>query len=398
MTTRLAVDDDPARAAELDLERGGPLFTRAFVGLSLAELAYFTAAGLTIPITPLFARGPLGASELGVGVAVGVFAVTALVLRPYAGRLSDRVGRRPLLVGGALAVAAVLAAHVLVAQLPGLVGLRLAFGAAEAFFFVAGFAAVADLAPPGRTGEALSFNSLSLYLGIALGPLIGQALLDAGGFTLAWLGGSALALAAAVIAARIPETARPGGAAEGTSGLISRPALLPSFLLFVGLIGMSGFLAFVAIHATENLGMASASGVLFLFGIVVVATRVVFAKLPDRVAPFRLGAVALGLSAIGLVVAAVVGTVPGLYAGAAILAVGVAFTTPAFFAATFARVEPTQRGTASGTASLFIDLAFGGGPLVLGIVAEAAGIPAAFAVAAGVAAVGALGTAILARR
>jgi predicted MFS family arabinose efflux permease len=173
---------------------------------------------------------------------------------------------------------------------------------------------------------------------------------------------------------------------------------LPSFLLFVGLIGMSGFLAFVAIHATENLGMASASGVLFLFGIVVVATRVVFAKLPDRVAPFRLGAVALGLSAAGLVVAAAVGTVVGLYAGAAILGIGVAFTTPAFFAATFARVEPAQRGTASGTASLFIDLAFGGGPLVLGIVAETAGIPAAFAVAAGVAAVGAVGTAILARR
>jgi predicted MFS family arabinose efflux permease len=291
-----------------------------------------------------------------------------------------------------------LAAHALVAQLPGLVGLRLAFGAAEAFFFVAGFAAVADLAPPGRTGEALSFNSLSLYLGVALGPLLGQVLLDAGGFTMAWLGGSVLALAAAVLAARIPETSDPARAADAPSALISRPALLPSFLLFVGLIGMSGFLAFVAIHATENLGMASASGVLFLFGIVVVATRVVFAKLPDRVAPFRLGAVALGLSAAGLVVAAAVGTVVGLYAGAAILGIGVAFTTPAFFAATFARVEPAQRGTASGTASLFIDLAFGGGPLVLGIVAETAGIPAAFAVAAGVAAVGAVGTAILARR
>jgi predicted MFS family arabinose efflux permease len=398
MSTQLAMDEDRVLASDLEEARDAPLFTRAFIALSLAELAYFTAAGLTIPITPLFARGPLGASELGVGVAVGVFSLTALVLRPYAGRLSDRVGRRPLLVGGALAVAAMLAAHALVAQLPGLVGLRLAFGAAEAFFFVAGFAAVADLAPPGRTGEALSFNSLSLYLGVALGPLLGQVLLDAGGFTMAWLGGSVLALAAAVLAARIPETSDPARAADAPSALISRPALLPSFLLFVGLIGMSGFLAFVAIHATENLGMASASGVLFLFGIVVVATRVVFAKLPDRVAPFRLGAVALGLSAAGLVVAAAVGTVVGLYAGAAILGIGVAFTTPAFFAATFARVEPAQRGTASGTASLFIDLAFGGGPLVLGIVAETAGIPAAFAVAAGVAAVGAVGTAILARR
>jgi predicted MFS family arabinose efflux permease len=144
--------------------------------------------------------------------------------------------------------------------------------------------------------------------------------------------------------------------------------------------------------------MASASGVLFLFGIVVVGTRVVFAKLPDRVPPFRLGAVALGLSALGLLVAAAVETVPGLLVGAAVLGVGVAFTTPAFFAAIFSRVAPAQRGSASGTASLFIDLAFGGGPLVLGMVAETAGIAAAFAVAATLSIAGALATASLAAR
>jgi predicted MFS family arabinose efflux permease len=374
------------------------LFTRAFVALSLAELAYFTAAGLTIPVTPLFARGPLEASEFEVGLAVGVFSLTALILRPYAGRLSDRRGRRPLLVGGALAVAGILLAHAAVAQLPGLVGLRLLFGAAEAFFFVAGFAAVADLAPPGRTGEALSFNSLSLYLGVALGPIIGQVLLDAGGFTLAWVGGAAVALVAAALATQVPETADLDAATGESTGFLERRALVPSFLLFVGLLGMAGFLAFVAIHATENVGMASASGVLFLFGIVVVGTRIVFAKLPDRVPPFRLGAVALGLSALGLVVAAAFESVPGLVLGTAILALGVAFTTPAFFAATFARVAPAQRGSASGTASLFIDLAFGGGPLVLGIVAESAGIPAAFAVAAMLSVAGALATATMATR
>ena len=52
-----------------------------------------------------------------------------------------------------------------------LIALRLVLGVAEAFFFVAAFeAAPADLAPPGRAGEVLSFNSLALYLGIALGP------------------------------------------------------------------------------------------------------------------------------------------------------------------------------------------------------------------------------------
>ena len=111
---------------------------------------------------------------------------SAFILRPVAGRTADRRGRRPLLIGGALHFAAVTAAHVFTTELTILIALRLLLGAAEAFFFVAGFAARADLAPPGRAGEALSFNSLSLYLGIAIGPLLGELLLDNGGFRLAW--------------------------------------------------------------------------------------------------------------------------------------------------------------------------------------------------------------------
>ena len=149
------------------------LFTPAFIGLGLVELAYFTAQGITIPLTPLFAAGPLGADEVGVGITVGSFSVTALILRPFAGQMADRRGRRPLLIGGALLAAAAIAAQAVVTDLGVLIGLRLLMGVAEAFFFVAGFAMVADLAPPGRAGEALSFNSLALYLGIAFGPIVG---------------------------------------------------------------------------------------------------------------------------------------------------------------------------------------------------------------------------------
>ena len=375
------------------------LFTPAFIALSLAELAYFTAAGLTIPVTPLFAHGPLGADSFGVGLVVGAFSVTALILRPFAGRMTDRWGRRPPLVLGALACAIVLAAHGLAGDLAVLIVLRLLLGVAEAFFFVAAFAAVADLAPPGRAGEALSFNSLSLYLGIALGPLLGHWLLDAGGFGLAWTGGAALALIAAVLALRLPETSRRAEdvAARTRSRAILHPAAIaPSLVLFAAIAGMGGFFAFVAIYATEDLGLDGSSGVLLLFGAIVVVTRILFARLPDQVPPFRLGAVALGLCATGLAVTGSVQSVAGLLVGAALLAVGVAFTTPAVFAAIFARVPPSERGAASGTASLFIDLGFGGGPMLLGIVAGSAGIGAAFIVAGIVAGLGAAGSALLA--
>ena len=103
----------------------GRLFTPAFVTLGVCELAYFTAAGMLIATIPFFVTGPLESGKAAVGVAVGVFSVTTLVLRPWVGRLSDRHGRRPLLLGGAVLCAAVILAHLTVDDLWLLVVLRL---------------------------------------------------------------------------------------------------------------------------------------------------------------------------------------------------------------------------------------------------------------------------------
>jgi len=369
------------------------LFTPVFVLLAVCELAYFSAAGLTIPLTPLFAEGPMGANELWVGITVGAFAVSTVALRPFAGRLSDRRGRRPLLIGGALLCAAAIAAHAVAPNLAVLIGLRLVLGVAEAFFFVAAFAALADIAPPGRAGEALSFNSLALYLGIALGPLLGEWLLDAGGFTLAWLGGAALAAAAGGLAVVIGETAPEREADAPPTPLFHPAALGPGLAIFAGTAAMGGFLAFVALHA-RDVGMGGSGPALLLFGLVVVVCRIIFARLPDRVPPTRLIATALGLGAIGMGTASLLDTAFGLLAGAALLGVGMALLTPAVFAATMARVPARERGSAMATVSIFIDLAFGAGPIVVGFVAGIGSIPAGFAAVGTVAAVAAVGVAL----
>ena len=66
--------------------RDGSLFTGAFVALTLSDLAYFMGAGALVGVTPFFVTGPLGSGPAGVGVAVGAFSVTTLLLRPSAGR------------------------------------------------------------------------------------------------------------------------------------------------------------------------------------------------------------------------------------------------------------------------------------------------------------------------
>ena len=389
------MDQNPVATRGPDAEAS--LFTPAFIALSLAEFAYFTAAGIEIPMVPLFAAGPLGGGEVGAGVAVGALSLTALFLRPLAGRTADRRGRRTLLIGGALLYAVGTAAHAVAPNLGVLIGLRLVLGVAEAFFFVAGFAILADLAPPTRTGEALSINSLSLYLGIAVGPLIGQALLGLGGFSLGWLGAATLALLAAILATRIPETGQRVSSETPVGSLIHRGAIGPALGLLSGIGAMAGFFAFAALHA-QAIGFRDWSFVLLEFGLIVVATRVVFAKLPDQVSPYRLGAGALALIGIGIAIVALVPSVAGLFLGAGIMASGVAFTTPAFFSAVMTRTAPTERGAAMATMTIAIDLAFGAGPMLLGFIAAAGGIPAAFLAGAGLAGVGAAGTTLAARR
>jgi predicted MFS family arabinose efflux permease len=123
--------------------------------------------------------------------------------------------------------------------------------------------------------------------------------------------------------------------------------------------------------------------------------RVAFAKVPDRLPPLPLGAAALAAIATGLAVTASWTTPTGMVLGTALLAIGVTFSTPAFFSAVFATASPSERGAASGTASAFLDLGLGGGPVLLGLVAEAAGIPWAFGVAAGVALAGSAWTVAL---
>ncbi|HSV37569.1 MAG TPA: MFS transporter [Nocardioidaceae bacterium] len=372
-----------------------PLFTRAFVMLTLAELAYFTAVGVSIYALPLYATGPLESDKAGAGIAFGAFAVSALALRPFAGRLCDTIGRLPLMAGGAFLAAVALALTASVDTLSAVIALRLLAGVAEAAFFVACFAALADLAPPSRLGEALSYNSLGLYLGIAFGPPLGELLVETWDFDAAWFGAAALALISTVVVFTVGETL--DRSHEHTpEGFLHRKAIPASLGFFASLLAVGGFLSMAALHA-HDVGLENASIPLFVYGVVVVTCRVVFAKVPDRLPPLPLGVFALAAIGVGLLVMAFWTSPVGMVAGTVFAAIGVSFSTPAFFSAIFATARPSEHGAAAGTASLFIDLGLGFGPIALGVVADASTIPTAFVVGAGCAAIGMAWTTYLQR-
>src|SRR6187455_2749294 len=91
-------DDEPMPGSER-------LLSARFVLVVVSGLAYFLALGVVLPAVPRYVEGPLDGDSIAVGVAVGSLFVGAVVLRPFAGRVGDRFGRRWLIVGGALVVA-----------------------------------------------------------------------------------------------------------------------------------------------------------------------------------------------------------------------------------------------------------------------------------------------------
>lgn len=368
-----------------------PLVTHSFVILSATSLVFFVAGGVVLPIVAQFATGPLRTDAFGAGIAYGAFAVGALVLRPVVGWAADRFGRRPLLLAGALMSVGALAFHLVVDSLLLFIVARALLGVAEAFFFVAVFAAGADLAPDARRGEALNFLSLSLYVGLGIGPAIGELVLRAGGFATVWIVALVLTAIAAGLATLVPETSptvlkrQPGGAPR--SRFIHPAAIFPGILILAGTTGMAGFLAFLPLHAAA-VGMDGAGLPLAIYAGLVIGLRIVFAKLPDQVGPARVAGGALAVGAVGLAILGLFPSPSGVLIGSVAFASGVAFLMPGLLTLAVSRVSEMERGSVMGTASAFLDVAFGVAPGVLGVVAARVGFGGVFIVGAAASALG----------
>lgn len=367
------------------------LVTPAFLTLAGAALVFFVGGGMVLPVVGPFAVGPLGSDAAGAGLAFGAFAVGALLMRPVVGWAADRFGRRPLLVGGALLSVAALALHLVVDSLALFIIARALLGVGEAFFFVAALAAGADIAPPSRRGEALNLLSLSLYLGLGIGPLIGEAIARPWGFDGVWVASLGLTGVAAALCLIVRETSptvlAPRDGPRRRARLIHPAAIFPGILMLAGTWGMAGFLAYLPLHAAD-VGM-DGSGIPFaIYALLVCGLRLVFAKLPDQLGPARVAGAALAIGAVGLTVLGVAPSPVGVIAGTILFGTGAAFLVPGLLTLAVSRVDETERGAVVGTASAFLDLSFGLAPAILGLVAESAGFGATFLVGASASAIG----------
>ncbi|NUS84258.1 MAG: MFS transporter, partial [Streptomyces sp.] len=140
-------------------------------------------------------------SVLYLGVLLALYDGAEVVLKPVFGTLADRVGARPVLLGGLVAFAAASAVFVAVRDPGWLWAARLGQGAAASAFSPAASALVARLNPQAKHGRAFGSYGFFKSLGYTAGPLLGGVLVWAGGLTLLFAVLMLLAAAVAVWAA-----------------------------------------------------------------------------------------------------------------------------------------------------------------------------------------------------
>ncbi|MER6071833.1 MFS transporter [Streptomyces sp. NPDC001817] len=332
------------------------------------------------------ARGAV-TSLLVLGGLLALYDGAEVILKPVFGTLADRVGARPVLLGGLLAFAAASALYV-AADSPGwLWAARLGQGAAASVFSPSASALVARLNPATGHGRAFGRYGFHKSVGYTLGPLLGGVLVRAGGLRLLFAVLAVLGVAVAAWAALAVPVVPPLPKARQTVLDLARRLADPAFLaptsaLAAATAALSAGVGFLPVSGrAAGLGTVATGAAVSLLAAcaAVVQPRAGRALDAGRLTTRHGLAAGLSVTAVGLACAMLPG-LTGILTAAALIGAGTGLVTPLGFAA-LASSAPRQRlGQTMGAAELGRELGDAGGPLLVATVASAATLTCGFAV------------------
>ena len=349
----------------------------------------------------------IGLSLLGLGAVLALYDVAEVVLKPLFGALSDRIGAKPVIVGGLLAfvVASLLA---LISPAPIVLALaRLGQGAAASAFSPASSAAVVRMAGKERLGRYFGRYGAWKSLGYVAGPLIGVALVGLWGIQALYVALAVLAAAGAAWAVlalpalRIKPRPR-YTVADLVRQTTERGFLIPTLLLATttAVLGVAvGFLPLLAVRLDLHpIAGAAAVAVLALVSTII---QPIIGRLRDRrrLSTRAGGLLGLLLAASALVLLALLPGAVTLFVASIAIGLMTGTVTPLAFAHLAESTPEERMGRTMGNAELGREIGDAGGPILVGAIATASTLPVALGTLAAIsAAAGALSWTTLGKR
>jgi DHA1 family multidrug resistance protein-like MFS transporter len=316
-----------------------------------------TGYGITLTVLPYYVDRVHGLNELGrdsvalhVGTLTGAFSLAQLAVGPVVGRLADRTGRRPVLLGGLASFTASQALFAATSWLPAMYALRVAGGVATSAIVVSATALVADATSPRERASGMAWIGTAAGLGVVAGPALG-GVLGSSGLSVAGviqLDGYAapFSVAAAVAAVMVPvawlaiPATNPGGRPDPDAPVGAKESAAappwPGLRALLGLVvlsqfGLAVFEGTFVLFGRERMALtAGQAGAAFVVcgAVMAVLQPLVVRGLRRRAPPMAQIAVGLGAMGVGLAALAATTTFASAIAWITVVAAGTALVVP----------------------------------------------------------------------
>jgi MFS family permease len=353
------------------------IFTREFILSSFAQFAFSSVFFLLIPTIPIYLSRK-GATDVEIGLLVGILSVSSLALRPFIGKALLKIPEKNFMLAGAGLFVCTSIAYIVAPPFWPLLIVRLLQGVGLAFFATASFTLIANISPDAHRGKSLSYFSLAINTSFAVAPSIGVFLINQFDFTVLFLVCTGLSLCTLFITAKLEkrEIDPMADSSVRDQPFLSREALPPAVMAFMTNVIWGAVTTFFPLHALSH-GVTNPGLFFAAFAIMLILSRGLGGKVFDLCSREKLIFPSLFAYIIAMPILAFSKTLPMFILVAVIWGVGNAFLYPSLIAYAIDRAGPS-RGHAMATFQAVADFGAGIGPVIMGIVLHWTSYPIMF--------------------
>lgn len=359
------------------------LYSPAFLLMSAAN--FFTVCSLgSFFLFPLFVQDH-GGSKADIGILMGAFALSSVLVRPWISVMTDRIGRkRSYTIGCAIMTGLPLSYLIFQGDISSfflpLLLFRIIHGVGLAFCFTSAFTYIADIVPQERLNEGIGMFGVTGISALAVGPFVAEIIIRDFGFSSFFLAAAGLGGMGLLLQLPLHESftqASEGDSQSFFSVLKRRRTLTAALLAVLFGFGLSASGSFVSPFAKEK-AVVFISLYFLCYSSAAVTTRLLGGRLADRVGEERIIPYALVLTGAGLMMLIFLGGNVVLGLSGFLSGCGHGFLFPCLNTLAI-RNEPIEiRGKINGVFTGGIDAGAFVGSIILGYIGEWAGFPTLF--------------------
>ena len=345
------------------------IYNSRFLLLCLSSLLFSASFNMMIPELPGYLSS-LGGAEYK-GLIIALFTLTAAISRPFSGKLTDTIGRVPIMAIGSIVCFVCGILYPILTTVSGFLFLRLIHGFSTGFKPTATAAYIADIIPKDRWGEALGLHGICFSIGMAIGPAAGSTITMYSSINTMFFTSSILALLSIIILFNMKETLVDrqrfsfGLLKISKNDIFAKEAIPAAIVTFLSYFAYGTILTLIP-DWTNFLGFENKGVFFIVFTVSSMLVRFIAGKVSDKKGRVIVIKIGLMLLVSALIILGVVDTKLGLVLGGLLYGISTGILSPALNAWTIDFSQPNERGKAMATMYIAMEAGIGIGALGAG--------------------------------